>query len=80
MEIPNLLGLALHEALDLLEKHNPELRAVVVRYHSPVSSEQKDEMACVERIIRQRICNFDEIELVVSSFYDFQPSLEFFHE
>jgi hypothetical protein len=52
----------------------------VVRYHSPVSSEQKDEMACVERIIRQRICNFDEIELVVSSFYDFQPSLEFFHE
>ncbi|NLO81905.1 MAG: hypothetical protein GX094_02455 [Clostridiales bacterium] len=72
MEIPDLLGLFLNDALDLLEKDYPELRAVVVRYSSPVSTKAKDKTTGTERIIRQRVCDPNKIELIVSSFYDFQ--------
>lgn len=71
MGIPDLLGLNLYDALDLLEKNYPELSAVVVRYYPAISKKYEKQMTGTERIIRQKVLGSNRIELVVSVFYDF---------
>lgn len=78
MNIPDLVGLRLQDALQTLETSGVDVIPRVVRYFPPASKGFKENSNIIieERVIRQRIVEDGQIELVVSIFsccpFDFQ--------
>ncbi|MCM8901184.1 PASTA domain-containing protein [Caldicoprobacter algeriensis] len=68
MGIPDLVGLKLQDALQILEKSDLCTTPRIVRYFPPASKGLKQGYNLEERVIRQRIVEDGQIELVVSSF------------
>jgi len=77
MEIPDLVGLRLQDALQVLKECGLYVNARIVKYSTPGSKGLKQDDGFEERVIRQRIVGDGQIELVVSSFryrpLDFEP-------
>lgn len=69
MNIPDLVGLRLQDALQTLETSGVDVIPRVVRYFPPASKGFKENSNIIEeRVIRQRIVEDGQIELVVSIF------------
>ncbi|SFP60464.1 PASTA domain-containing protein [Caldicoprobacter faecalis] len=70
MGVPDLVGLNLQDALQILEESGLCATPRIVRYFPPASKGLEQGCNVEERVIRQRIVENGQIELVVSSFKD----------
>nr|PZN06614.1 MAG: hypothetical protein DIU64_13660 [Caldicoprobacter oshimai] len=68
MGIPDLVGLKLDEALNILKKSGFYATPIIVRYFPPSSRGLNQHGNHEERVIRQRAVGEEQIELIVSSF------------
>ncbi|MBM7581414.1 hypothetical protein JOD02_000237 [Caldicoprobacter guelmensis] len=68
MNIPDLVGLRLEDALQVLERSGVGVIPRIVKYFPPASKGFKENSNIEERVIRQRIVEDGQMELVVSIF------------
>jgi hypothetical protein len=68
MDIPDLVGKSLKNALDIIEKQYPILNYEIIYYNSPRSNQKAGGLSETERVVRQRLVNDKKLELVVSFF------------
>jgi len=76
MEIPDLVGLRLQDALQVLKDCGLYVNARIVKYFPPGSKDLKQDYGFEERVICQRIVGDGQIELIVSSFRYRPPEFE----
>ena len=69
MEIPNLLGLKLEEALYILNNNYKGIQYDIYQYSSPYCKYHIENDCSIVRVIRQRSYNeINKVELIVSHF------------
>jgi len=68
MDVPDLVGLKLEDALQKLEENGLYIVPKIVRYLPPASKGLKLDCDLEERVIRQRPAGDGQVELVVSYF------------
>ncbi|GEM_PF-1850385 len=68
MDAPNLLGLTLAEARSVARAGYPDVVLNIIYYSSPVSKSSFTVCNGVYRVVRQRLCGSNELEVTVSLF------------
>lgn len=68
MGIPDLVGLRLQDALEILERSGLCADIRIVRYIPPAPKDMEEECCLEERVIRQRHMEDGYVELLVSTF------------
>jgi hypothetical protein len=66
--IPDLVGLTVKEAAQVLLEAFPKISYEFRTYHSPISKNEKDTINVAYLVIRQRTIEDNNLELIISPF------------